>query len=175
MNEKVKFIDTSTEVKKAMVSLSKKALKESGKVVTKILKSKIPVKTGGLKKSVKAWAIINNKTGQPELRVGYLTVKKMQKQYGIKYFVNPAWFEFGTKPHIITVINAKVLTDGIHMFGRKVMHPGMTPKNYLRNTAFNNVNEIKNAQKKYLGELNKIILKKGGKIPYEAEGDDLIG
>jgi len=40
--------------------------------------------------------------------------------------------EFGTKPHIIRVKNAKVLTDGKTFFGKEVHHPGTKPQPFLR-------------------------------------------
>ena len=109
---KVKFIDTSKEVKDQMKFLSKQALKSAGKVITEILKNKVPVKSGGLRKSVKAWVKIDYKTGQPSLEVGYLNRTQMKKR-GVKFFVNPTWFEFGTNPHgIETKKGTRSLTDG---------------------------------------------------------------
>jgi hypothetical protein len=40
--------------------------------------------------------------------------------------------EFGSQPHTITVRNAKVLTDGKHIFGKTVRHPGTPAQPYLR-------------------------------------------
>jgi len=42
------------------------------------------------------------------------------------------YVEFGTKPHIIRVKNAKVLTDGKTFFGKEVHHPGTKPEPFLR-------------------------------------------
>lgn len=170
MNE-VKFIDTSKECKDQMKYLSRQALKSAGKVVNKILKDKLPVKTGNFKKSVKAWVKIDYKTGQPELDVGYLNKSQMRKR-GVKFFVNPTWFEFGTKPHGIETVRAKMLTDGINKFGAFVGHPGMSNKNFLRNTVFDNINEIKTAQEQFLGELNTIIVNAGGSVP-EMEDEEI--
>lgn len=39
--------------------------------------------------------------------------------------------EFGQRPHIIEVKNAKVLTDGKRFFGRRVQHPGAQGKSFL--------------------------------------------
>ena len=49
LNQQVKFVDTSKECIQMMKKLSKQGLKESGKIITKTLKEKIPVRTGGLK------------------------------------------------------------------------------------------------------------------------------
>lgn len=177
--KKTEIIDTSKEVKKAMVSLSKKALREAGKVITKELRPKIPAKTGNLRKGVRSWAIVNYRTGKPEVMVGYLSAARMRKQYGIRYWVNPTWFEFGVKPHSIVAgikrggkTNAKFLTDGRHDFGKEVMHPGLPRKNLLRDTAYENIDAIVQAQKKYLSELNDLIITVGGTVPYENELED---
>ena len=37
----------------------------------------------------------------------------------------------GTRPHIIRVRNAKVLTDGVNFFGTVVRHPGTKPQPFL--------------------------------------------
>jgi len=42
------------------------------------------------------------------------------------------YIEVGTKPHIITVKNAKVLSDGTSIFGKTVHHPGTNPHPYLK-------------------------------------------
>jgi hypothetical protein len=42
------------------------------------------------------------------------------------------YLETGTAPHVITVKNAKVLTDGENFFGKSVNHPGMAAQPYFR-------------------------------------------
>ena len=37
----------------------------------------------------------------------------------------------GTRPHIIRVRNARVLTDGVNFFGQVVRHPGTRPQPFL--------------------------------------------
>lgn len=170
---KVEFIDTSKECYKQMVNLSKSALKAGGKVVTKILKEKMPVKTGGLKKSITAWAKIDRKDGTPYLDIGYRTRKQMTQKYGIKYFVNPAWFEFGVKPHVImTKAYSKfgkssyelMNTNTGQKFGVMVQHPGMSHKNFLRNTVYDNISEIQKAQEEYLSQLTDMMIEQGAVI-----------
>lgn len=39
---------------------------------------------------------------------------------------------YGTRPHIIRVKTAKVLTDGKNFFGPVVHHPGTKPNNFLQ-------------------------------------------
>jgi phage gpG-like protein len=40
--------------------------------------------------------------------------------------------EYGTKPHIITVKSAKVLTNGKSFFGKTVQHPGTAAQPFMR-------------------------------------------
>lgn len=175
MNNEVKFIDTSHECKQLMVKLSKEALKNSGKIITKILRDTVPVRTGSLKKSIRAWAKLDYKTGQPYMEVGYLTRLQMKKK-GFKYMVNPAWFEFGTKSHTIMTNQLKngkpttyKLSDTKRDFGFIVNHPGMSSKNFLRNTVFNNITEIQKAQSENLGQLTELMIQQGANIDI---GDD---
>lgn len=175
-NSEVKFIDTSEEVIQLMTKLSKQALKAGGKVVTKILKQNINVRTGGLKKSIVAWAKIDKQTGQPYLDIGYRSRAQMRKR-GVKFFVNPAWFEFGIKPHTIMTKqlandgkSSYVLNNGIQKFGVIVKHPGMQSKNFLRNTVYNNISEIQKAEEEYLGQLTEIIIEQGKNYRVQ-EGD----
>lgn len=180
MSNDVKFIDTSKDVKNEMVNLSKKSLKAGGKVVTKILKSTVPVRTGGLKKSITAWAKIDRKTGQPYMEVGYRSRAQMRKR-GVKFFVNPAWFEFGTKPHGIqtkefanTGKSSYQLQDYAgNKYGVFVGHPGMANKNFLRNTVYNNIDAIQEAQKEFLGQLTDLMIKEGANIQIDMEDEEV--
>ena len=140
-NTEIKFVDTSKECIDMMKKLSKQGLKASGKIITKVLKEKIPVRTGGLKKSIVAWAKIDYKTGIPYMEVGYRSRQQMKKR-GVKFFVNPWWFEFGTKPHEIMTNEMKnkgkssyELHDHQRNYGVIVQHPGMGQKNFLRNSS----------------------------------------
>lgn len=178
-NVKFTYIDTSQETIQMMTKLSKDALKAGGKVVTKILKESIPSKTGSLRKEVAAWAKIDKKTGQPYLDVGYRSAAQMRKR-GIKYFVNPWWFEFGTKSHaIMTKDFAKSgkssyeLNNGIQKFGVIVQHPGMTSKNFLRNTVYNNIDKIHEAEQEYLGQLTDIMISSGMNVGLVEEGEEI--
>ena len=169
-NTEIQFIDTSEECIEMMKKLSKQGLKASGKIITKNLKSKIPVRTGGLKKSIVAWAKIDKETGTPYMEVGYRSRSQMRKR-GVKYFVNPWWFEFGTKPHEIMTKEMKKkgkssyeLHDHQRSYGVIVKHPGMTNKNFLRNTVMENIEEIVNAQKEALKELSEMMIQEGAKI-----------
>lgn len=180
-NSNVEFIDTSKECYKQMVNLSKNALKAGGKVVTKILRENILVRTGGLKKSITAWAKINRKTGNPYMDIGYRSREQMRKR-GVKFFVNPAWFEFGTKPHTIMTRDLKYQgkssykltnSDTGTQFGVIVQHPGMRNKNFLRNTVYDNIDAIKEAQEEYLGQLTDIMISNGANITINEEDEEI--
>lgn len=169
-NTRVEFVDTSKECMQMMKKLSKQGLKASGKIITKTLKTKIPVRTGGLKKSIVAWAKIDRNTGIPYMEVGYRSRQQMKKR-GVKYFVNPWWFEFGTKPHEIMTDEMKKngkssyqLHDHQRNYGVIVKHPGMTNKNFLRNTVMENIDEIINAQKEAFKELTDMMIQEGANI-----------
>ena len=46
-----------------------------------------------------------------------------------------AFVEYGTGPHIIEAKNAKVLTDGVNFFGKRVMHPGTKAQPFMNPAA----------------------------------------
>ncbi len=174
----VEFIDTSKETKNAMVKLAKDGLKAGGKIVTKILREKVPKRTGGLRKSITAWARIDKDTGQPRLEVGYRSRAQMKKR-GIKYVVNPTWFEFGTKPHVImtkalknTGKSSYELHDKNTKYGVLSEHPGMKNKNFLRNTVHENIAEIQKAQEENLAQLTNLMIEAGANI--DVGGDEEV-
>ena len=178
---KVEFIDTSQECIIEMSNLAKKGLRSAGKIVTKILREKIPVKTGGLKKSICAEVSLNKKTHYiPRLRVGYLGSEEMAKK-GFKHWVNPSWFEFGTKPHVIMTreysefgkSSYELMNSNGQKFGVMVQHPGMSQKNFLRNTVYDNISEIRAAEEEYLSKITDIVIEQGLKMSYD-EGDEEV-
>lgn len=179
-NSKVEFIDTSKDVINEMKNLSKQALKAGGKVITSILRQDIAVRTGGLKKSITAWAKIDKEIGQPVLEVGYRSKAQMLKR-GVKFFVNPCWFEFGTKPHTIMTksfkdngkSNYELSDHQNNKYGVIVQHPGMQRKNLLRNTVFNNIDEIQKAEEEHLNRLNDIVIKTSGSISLNEEAEEI--
>lgn len=174
----VKFIDTSKETKNMMIKLAKDGLKAGGKIVTKILRENVNKRTGGLRKSITAWARIDKNTGQPSLEIGYRSRAQMKKR-GIKYVVNPTWFEFGTKPHIIMTKALKnggkssyELHDNNQKYGVMVQHPGMQNKNLLRNTVYENIEAINKAQEESLKQLTNLMIEAGAKI--DIGGDEEV-
>lgn len=81
-----------------------------------------PVDTGGLRNSIGY-----------EVRGGGVNIK--MNDYG--YYI-----EFGTSPHVITVRDAKVLSDGKSFFGTSVMHPGTSPNPFIRRTINSKLRDI---------------------------------
>ena len=164
MSDEVKFIDTSKETIQMLTKLSKTALRKSAIVINKIVRRELPIKTGTLRKGVTAWVKIDKITGQPYMDIGYRSKASMEKKYGIKYWVNPTWFEFGTKMHMIEAGKRKTLYGNGIKYGKMVLHPGMKGKNLLRNTVYNNIDEIRKAQAESLVQIEKIIINEGEKI-----------
>lgn len=179
---KVEFIDTSKECISLMQKCAKDGLKAGGKIVLKIIRDDIKTnhyKTGGLYKSVCAWAKIDKKTGQPYMEIGYRSRAQMKKR-GIKYYVNPWWFEYGIKSHEIKTkalknygkSNYELHDNRGRKFGVIVQNPGKTGNNFLRNTVYNNIKEIKEAQKEYLKQITDIKIENG--IINDLGGDEEI-
>jgi len=170
----VTFIDTSKEVKKTMQGLSKTALRESGKVVRKLLREKIAssglVHSNRFKNHIGTWAFIDRQTGQPQLQVGLYSHAKVIKKGKKASHASPHWIEFGTQPH-------KIDSDGHYMryednvYGFSVQHPGQKATHLLRDTVQNNIDEIRKAQGEFLALLNKTLEEAGAKI-YEGEEDE---
>ena len=50
--------------------------------------------------------------------------------------------EYGTRPHIIRAKNAKALSNGSIIFGKKVNHPGTKPQPFLRPALDENEDKI---------------------------------
>lgn len=181
MSKEVKFTftDTSKECIDLMKKYAKEGLKASGKVITTILRDDIKsnhFKSGRLYKAINAWAKIDFKTGQPYLEVGYRSRAEMMKR-GIKYFANPYWLEFGYKPHTISTkqyVNTgfssyELMDNRGTKYGVIVRHPGKGSTNLLRNTVYNHINEIVEAQKESLQKINDIQVISGMNIDYERD------
>lgn len=172
MSNNVKFINTSSEVKKTMVKLSKSALRAAAKVAGKAIRENTEKYTGRLAKQVGYWARIDRRTGQPELQIGYYSKSQARKKGKSPSHANPAWQEFGTKAHVISIKKANTMSDGKINYGKTVTHPGTRGQSILRDSVFNNISAIQNAQKEYLSALNKEIKAAGGKIVESEEIED---
>ena len=76
----VTFVNKSDEVKKAIVGLSKTALRASGKVVRKYLRDNVPLRSKRFKNHIGTWVMINYSTGQPTLQVGFYSWQGAQER-----------------------------------------------------------------------------------------------
>lgn len=164
----IKFYDTHEDVIKEMRNLTKAAMRASGKVLMKQLKSKTPKYTGKAAKLIGQWARIDRKTGQPRLDIGYYSRTYARKRKGINIPTNyVALLENGTKPHTITagvkssrgkvrqITGRRVLSNGSAFLGRVVSHPGAKPYHILSDTVKNGIGDITIVMKEHLKELNK--------------------
>lgn len=178
---KVDFIDTSSEVKKTMEQLSKSALRASAKVVRKHIRDDVPVRTKRIKNHVASWVFIDKKTGQPQAQIGFYGWQRVKKRGKKPSHSSPWWIEQGTKPHVIKAKLGFDLKYGFHHmydkskgidYGLKVQHPGQAATNILRNSVYNNIDEIRAAQEEYLKLLNGELEKAGAKIYNGDEEED---
>ena len=99
--------------------------------------------------------------------VGYRSKAQMKKK-GVKFWVNPTWFEFGVQPHVIMTREYKESGHSSYQLegnGRKygviVQHPGIVSKNFLRNTVMENIDEITTAEQDSLKEIENMMIEKG--------------
>lgn len=176
----VTFVNKSDEVKKAIVGLSKTALRASGKVVRKYLRDNVPLRSRRFKNHIGTWVMINYSTGQPTLQVGFKSWQKVKKDGKLPSHASPHWVEFGTSPiggkhetrKLITPKTAKVLAHDNIIYGRSVKHPGTAGTHVLRNTVQNNLSEIRAAQEEYLKEITKKLEEAGLKIDKGDEFED---
>lgn len=154
-----------------MAGLSKTALRASGKVIRKILRDNIPIRSKRFRNHIGTWAFVDRSTGQPQLQVGFYSWQRVKSKGKLPSHASPHWIEHGTSAHAITVKNAKVMAYNGEVYGRHVNHPGQRATNVLRDSVQNNVNEIRAAQEEYLAELNKELAAAGAKI-FDGEEDE---
>lgn len=174
---KVTFVDKSSEVKKTIEGLSKTALRASGRVIRKYLRENIPIRSNRFKNHIGSWVMINYRTGQPTLQVGFYSWQKVKKKGKLPSNASPHWIEFGTKPHIMP--GKKGNWEPGHfmkyedmIFGRKVNHPGQKETNILRNTVQDHIKDIREVQKRYLAEISKTLEEAGMKVDKGDEFED---
>lgn len=167
----VVFIDTSAEAKKTMANLSKSALRESGKVVRKVLRNTVPVRSKRFKNHIASWVFIDRKTGQPQMQIGFYSWQRVKSKHKLPSHASPHWIEEGTKPHTITAKNARVMRYSENIYGQRVNHPGQPGTHVLRNAVYQNIDAIRAAQEEYLKELNKELAAAGAKI-YNGEEEE---
>ena len=170
----VTFVNKSDEVKKAIVGLSKTALRASGKVVRKYLRDNVPLRSKRFKNHIGTWVMINYSTGQPTLQVGFYSWQKVRTKGKQPSHASPHWVEFGVKPHTMPKGDkvGHFMRYKNMIFGYKVNHPGARATNVLRDTVQNNLSEIRAAQEEYLKEITKKLEEAGLKIDKGDEFED---
>jgi hypothetical protein len=168
----VTFVNTSTEVKKTLLGLSKTALRASGKVVRKYLRENIPVRSKRFKNHIGSWVMVDYNTGQPQLQIGFYSWQKVRKKGKLPSHVAPWWVEFGTKIHMIQPKRAKILAHDDIIYGHSVSHPGTHETHVLRDTVQNHITDIRAAQEEYLAEISKTLEEAGIKIDQGEEFED---
>ena len=174
----VKVVDKADEVKKTLVGLSKAALRESGKVIRKKLRQNVPLRSKRFKNHIASWVMINRQTGQPTLQIGFYGWQRVRKRGKLASHASPWWIEFGTKPHTSPKrkIGSFMMYENhgeLQVFGYHVNHPGQAALHVLRDTVYNNVSEIRAAQKQYIAEISETIEKANRKVLNEdIEEDD---
>jgi hypothetical protein len=110
------LVSLNAELTKLADDIYREAQKAGFEIVNEA-KTRTPVRTGSLRA---AWKTRSQKTSTG----GWVEVSN-----DVKYAPD---IEYGTKPHTITAVNAKVLTDGKgNFFGKTVDHPGTRPRPML--------------------------------------------
>lgn len=95
------------------------------RAVESAAKGLAPKKTGRLARSIHVRA---RGAGGRFAGLGGVNIASYEVVVAVPY---AGYVSKGTRPHIIRVKNARVLTDGVRFFGTKVNHPGTRPNNYL--------------------------------------------
>lgn len=174
-NYNITFVDKSSDVKKAIVGLSKTALRASGKVIRKHLRDNIPIRSKRFKNHIGTWVMINYATGQPTLQVGFYSWQRVRKKGKMPSSASPWWIERGVKPHIMpgSKKQGHFMKYEDNIYGYRVQHPGTKPgTNVLRDTVQNNITEIRKAQEEYLKEITNTLEAAGLKIDQGDEFED---
>lgn len=171
---KTKFVNTSAEAKKALQGLSKTALRDAGKIVRKTLRETVPIRSKRFKNHIASWAFINNKTGQPELQVGFYSWQRVKKRGKLPSHANPHWIEFGVKSHTIAPKGSKkAMSYNNEFYGKAVDHPGTPALHTLRNSVYENIDKIRDAQADLLKYLDQTLeVAQSNVFNGEAEEDD---
>lgn len=157
------FIDTSDVVIKQMRNSARRACRKIAKEIAQNTIENAPMKRGYIRKSMRYGAQISSHTGQASGTVGFLSKRKL-KEKGIKFVINPAWLEFGTKSHYIKAgtnrgdIKKKGLANksrGV-IFGKSIAHPGARRVPFLGDSARKVAPEAKQIAENEIKILNEI-------------------
>lgn len=139
-----------TRVQRAMLG---KSLRAAAKVVQAAARANVPVETGTLRRALAVRSLKRNGTAS-KMGVGIRSIKRSfanssanrrQGRAGKVYLVPAAYYgrylEFGAKRHPI-VARGKVLAGNGRIFGKKVNHPGVTPRPFLKPALERNTTQV---------------------------------
>lgn len=84
-----------------------------------------PVRTGKLRSSVR----MDRRASSGRYAAAGTPISQYEISANTPY---AGYVIFGTRPHVIRVKRARVLTDGKTFFGRQVRHPGTKANNFLQ-------------------------------------------
>ncbi len=178
-NAAMVYEEVSKETFVEMKKLARKAFRDVGKAVANDIKSKINGR-GYLRKGVVAKVELNKSTGnEPCLLVGYKKQSIMKDK--VPFYVNPAWFEDGTSPHVIqTKEFASSGFSGYELtsqtgakYGVKVLHPGKKGSKLLESTIKSDQSKIINAIKENLKSLEVLDIKIGDDTEIDESEEEL--
>lgn len=136
------FVNTSDDVIKQMKNAARRACRRIAKDIAQETITNAPNKRGYIRKSLKYGAYISSHTGQASGTVGFLSKRKL-KEKGIKFVINPAWLEFGTKQHYIKAgtnlrsgkKKALANKSSKELFGKSITHTGSKKIPFLGDAA----------------------------------------
>ena len=122
---KVIYESKTGQVKVLMSELERAAFKEVAKLIRKDAKARCPVDSGNLKKNIATWVKKKGPEG-PHLQIGVYD-KARAKRKKLEHAYYASFVEFGTKK--------------------------MSAKSFLRPSVFENIDQIRLIQGKYLKEI----------------------
>lgn len=115
----------------------------------------------GVERDKPHWVYIKKEFTTKAIDSKWGTVEKYKDTIGKYVITTDKWqwvfAEYGAKPHTINVDKRKVLTDLSNLYGRKIEHPGLLKKPFVRK----NVDEYRDKAKNIiLTEIQKAWLQK---------------
>jgi HK97 gp10 family phage protein len=124
----VRYESNTKEVKKAIRKLEKQALRQIAKLLRKLIKKRVPIDEGVLRKNVGSW-VKGKASEDPVLQIGVYT-RDRAKRKGYVYAYHAHLVQFGTEK--------------------------MQATDYLRAPVFENIDEIRDIQAEFLKQIEDI-------------------
>lgn len=126
MSGKIVYDSKAKDVKILITELERAALKDTAKLIRRAAKALVPVDTGNLKKNIGTWV----RKREASVQIGvYDAARAARKKLDHAYYAH--WVEFGRK-------KAQAANSG---------------RGFLRAAVFDNIDQIRLAQGKYLKEI----------------------